>query len=61
MSRAFHNDLDGGSGIHYSFVFISLKNWVIHKVKTKYSLKSDYSLFIIFFFYSLKNRIIHYF
>ena len=53
----------GGSGIHYSLkfysLFISLKCWVIHSNKTNYSLivrkeakKSDYSLFINFFFNS---------
>ena len=58
--------LDGGSGIHYSLkfspLFISLKFWVIHENKTNYSLKvkevakkSDCSLFIIFFFNSLKK------
>ena len=60
----------GGSGIHYSLrfspLFISLKFWVIHQNKTNYSLtirkvakKSDYSLFINFFFNSLKKGIIH--
>ena len=64
--------MGGGSGIHYSKfspLIISLKFWVIHYNKTNYSLKkrkvvkkSDYSLFINFFFNSLKkSRIIHYF
>ena len=50
-----------GSGIHYSLrfspLFISLNVWVIHSNKTNYSLKvskvakkSNYSLFINFFF-----------
>ena len=47
----------------------SMKFWkCFAKFKTNYSLKvrkvakkSDYSLFIIFFFHPLKNRIIHYF
>ena len=56
----------GGSGIHYLLIFsplfISLKFWVIHLNKTNYSSKvrkvakkSDYSLFIDFFFISLRN------
>ena len=56
----------GGRGLVISLfiekfrpLFISLKFWVIHKNKTNYSLKvrkvekkSDYSLFINFFFNS---------
>ena len=47
---------------HVAHLFISLEFWVIHYNKTNYSLKvrkvakkSDYSLFIIFFFNSLKK------
>ena len=46
----------------FSPLFISLKFWVIHLNKNNYSFKvrkvakkSDYSLFIIFFFNSLKK------
>ena len=63
----------GGGGVWYSLFIknlahysLSLKFWVIHFNKTNYSLKvrkvakkSDYSLFINFFFNSLKNRNIH--
>ena len=60
----------GGGGLvftiqkKFSPLFISLKFWVIHK--TNFSLKvrkvekkSEYSLFIISFFNSLKKWIIH--
>ena len=61
-----YEGLVGEAGIHYSLkispIFISLKFWVIHYNKTNYSLKvrkvtrkSDYSLFINFFFKSFKK------
>ena len=70
--RGYHaknEGLDGGVvfTIHLKFspLFISLKFWVIHSIKTNYSLKvrkvaekSDYSLVCVFF-NSLKNMIIH--
>ena len=63
----------GGGGLvfntHQKFspLFFSLKFWVIHQNKTIYSLKvrlvakkSDYSLFIIFLFNSLKKGLFIY-
>ena len=52
----------GGGGVWYSLFIKNLAHYSSHSNKTNYSLtvkkvakKSDYSLFIIFFFNSLKK------
>ena len=66
---AIEKGLDGGGGglvLKILPIIHRIKILVYSLNKTNYSLtvrkvakKSDYSLFIIFFFNSLKNRIIH--
>ena len=66
MGLIIREGLDGGLvfTIHLKIspLFISLKFWLIYQNKTNYSLKvrkvakkSDFSLFLSFFFNSLKN------